>query len=300
MLQSAVEPAYLIYLHFYAACSVEMLARPLNPSSPYRVKLLQQARSHYHRASELIRTADESMSRSSRSSSAATTRSSQHTPSSSLSSHGSSEVSSFMGSIYSPEDTIVTKLSPPPPPAPRHPAKKRVTFDDPDHEPNNEPNTRPDSPTLGLDCFPHAAQSSDVGESPRARVLCSLPSTPEPPIEDNGNELAFSFIRERSIHRYCAILATLRIQLASYLASIDAQLSPHAPAAAGLRSRFSFSVPARAASPESSALGDEMRILELRARIERLRAAGWERPRFNAQRYQELCDNVITELSFDS
>ncbi|KAL2757629.1 hypothetical protein ACRALDRAFT_1068171 [Sodiomyces alcalophilus JCM 7366] len=305
---TAVEPAYLLYLHFYAACSVEMLARPLNPSSPYRIKLLQQARSHYHRASELIRTADESMSRSSRPSSAATSRSGQHTPSSSFSSHGSSEVSSYMGSIYSPDDAIVTKLSPPPPLVPRHPAKKRVTFDDSHHEPNDEPNyepnVRPDSPTLGLDCSPHAAQLPcktrhlpDASEQPRTRLLCSLPSTPEPPAEDGGAELAFSFVRERSIHRYCAILATLRIQLASYLASLDAQLTPYALAGAGVRSHFSFSMPARAASPESLTLDDEMRSLQLRARIERLRAAGWERPRFNAQRYKELCDSVLTELS---
>ncbi|ROT37460.1 hypothetical protein SODALDRAFT_361168 [Sodiomyces alkalinus F11] len=305
--QTAVEPAYLIYLHFYAACSAEMLARPLNPSSPYRVKLLQQARSHYHRASELIRTADESVSRSarsSRSSSAATSRSSQHTPSSSLSSNNSSEVSSCLGSMYSPEDTIVTKLSPPPRPLPRDAPKKRVTFDDSHDKSDSEPNIRPDSPTLGLNCTLHAVKSpaeacspSDIREQPRSRVLCSLPSTPEPPVEDDGGELSFSFIRERSIHRYCAILSTLRIQLASYLASIDAQLSPSVPATAGLRSRFSFSVPTRAASPEPLTSNDEMRAIQLRSRIERLRAAGWERPRFNARRYEELCDNVLSELS---
>lgn len=36
-----MEPAYLIYLHFYAAISMEMSARALHASSPYRTTVLR-------------------------------------------------------------------------------------------------------------------------------------------------------------------------------------------------------------------------------------------------------------------
>lgn len=45
---------YRIYLHFYAASSYEMGARPLSTSSPFRGQLLRDARSHYDRAALLL------------------------------------------------------------------------------------------------------------------------------------------------------------------------------------------------------------------------------------------------------
>lgn len=56
--QSKMEPLHLIYLHFYAASSFEMCARPLSHSSTYRTKLLHDAREHYDRAASLIQKAE--------------------------------------------------------------------------------------------------------------------------------------------------------------------------------------------------------------------------------------------------
>ncbi|EMR61536.1 hypothetical protein UCREL1_11529 [Eutypa lata UCREL1] len=50
---------YRIYLHFYAASSFEMGARPLSTSSPFRGQLLRDARSHYDRAAALIEATEE-------------------------------------------------------------------------------------------------------------------------------------------------------------------------------------------------------------------------------------------------
>jgi len=38
------------------------------------------------------------------------------------------------------------------------------------------------------------------------------------------------------------------------------------------------------------------RSVELKARIERLKADGWRRERFNGERYQLLADKAISEL----
>lgn len=41
---------------------------------------------------------------------------------------------------------------------------------------------------------------------------------------------------------------------------------------------------------------DELRKAELKARVERLRETGWKKERFEAQRYQNLCEQALAEL----
>ncbi|KAF9879810.1 hypothetical protein CkaCkLH20_02621 [Colletotrichum karsti] len=296
-----IEPAYLIYLHFYAASSFEMLSRPLNGMSPYKTMLLQQAREHYTKASDLSKAADETMSRSSRPSSAAT--SSMHSPSSSISSRASSRTwtnstafSSPTPSVCSVEDAV-NKLSQTTPPQ-----KKRVTFlDFPE-----EPIIRPDSPTLGFDFFlsapppepeprylpvlpeePEPADVEEEEEEEEEEEDIAKPPTPEPLNEDCD---VFDFVRERSVHRYCGLLSSLRSQITIHIAAVEDQLaSPPAPAAV----QDVVSLPARSATPE---LHDEMRSLDIKARIERLRQNNWQRRRFDAGRYEALRESVLAEL----
>lgn len=293
-----VEPAYLMYLNFYAASSAEMLARPLSPSSPYRVRLLHQARQSYGRADTLIQEADDSVCRLSRPSSAATT---------------SSSSSSCSGSLHSPSSSISSRTSTEPsfdePLAPalkprghvRAPSKKRVTFCD-------EPVIRPDSPTLGFDdlalrCPSRQADSGvyvpvtlqPAAAPPRPRharqsSLRSLAPTPELPVDDLDDDL--TFLRARSIHRYSSLLASLRAQIASHLSAIDADLA----AADAAPARMSFSLPSRAASPAPVAADGEPRSLDIQARIERLRASGWQRKRFDPRRYEHLREAALAEL----
>ncbi|GKT75869.1 hypothetical protein ColTof4_08292 [Colletotrichum tofieldiae] len=285
-----IEPAYLIYLHFYAASSFDMLSRPLNGTSPYRTMLLQQARDHYTQASDLSKAADESMARSSRPSSAAT--SSMHSPSSSISSRASSRTwtnstafSSPTPSVCSVEDAV-SKLSTNQPPQ-----RKRVTFCDVPEEPF----IRPDSPTLGFEDFLCSPQE------PEPRYLPVLPEEPEP--ADESEEMtkpptpeplnedcdAFDFLQERSIHRYCGLLSSLRSQIAVHIANVEEQLAAPSQTTISINS-----LPTRAATPE---LSDELRSLDIKTRIERLRQNNWHRRRFDARRYEALRESVLAELT---
>ncbi|KAK2005122.1 hypothetical protein LX36DRAFT_4369 [Colletotrichum falcatum] len=288
-----IEPAYLIYLHFYAASSFDMLSRPLKGNSPYRTMLLQQARNHYLQASGLSKTADENISRSSRPSSAAT--SSMHSPSSSTSSRASSRAWTHSTAFSSPTPSIcsvedaATKLSV------NH--KKRVTFCDIPEETFVRPEEsfiRPDSPTLGFEDYLCAPQE------PEPRYLPVLPEEPEPvdesedmmkpptpePLTDDCD--AFDFLQERSVHRYCGLLASLRSQIAVHIADVEERLAAPPPDTTDIGL-----LPARAATPE---LSDELRSLDIKARIERLRQNNWQRRRFDASRYEALRESVLAEL----
>ncbi|TDZ54860.1 hypothetical protein CTRI78_v005976 [Colletotrichum trifolii] len=296
-----IEPAYLIYLNFYAASSFEMLSRPLNGTSPYRTKLLQQAREHYTKASDLSKAADETMARSSRPSSAAT--SSMHSPSSSISSRASSRTwtnstafSSPTPSICSMEDAVA-KLAQQQSTSPQ---KKRVTFSDFPEVPiareepiivREDPHMRPDSPTLGFDDYLCAPMEPEPRYLPVLQELpepsdeseedVAKPPTPEPLSEDCD---AFDFLRERSVHRYCTLLSSLRSQISIHIAGVEEQL-----AAEGVTSPAD----GRSATPD---LNDELRTLDIRARIERLRQNNWERRRFDVGRYEALRETVLSEL----
>lgn len=144
-----MEPAYLIYLTFYAATSLEMCGRPLLPTSSYRTSLLQQAHSHYEKAASLIRTAEEAITSRSRSSSSASSVPSLHSPSGSVSSDGvptPTRPRARKSSLQREPRTGETKERP----------RKKVSFELPKDQSQwpfdlSEPIIRPDSPTLGFD-----------------------------------------------------------------------------------------------------------------------------------------------------
>lgn len=269
-----------------------MLSRPLNGASPYRTTLLQQAHHHYTQASDLSKAADETMSRSSRPSSAAT--SNMHSPSSSISSQASSRTWTNSTAFSSPTPSIcsvddaVAKLS-----STQPPQKKRVTFSDLPEEPF----IRPDSPTLGFNDFFFTVPERE------SRYLPVLPEEPEPaeetepenrvtaptpePLSDDCD--VFDFFQERSIHRYCGLLSSLQSQIAIHIANIQEQLAAPSHTVAAVNT-----LPARAATPE---LYDEMRSVDIKARIERLRQNNWQRRRFDASRYEALRESALAELA---
>ncbi|EGS19153.1 uncharacterized protein CTHT_0057780 [Thermochaetoides thermophila DSM 1495] len=160
-----VEPVYLIYLHFYAATSMEICARALPSTSALRTTLLQQARTHFDRASSLISSAEESIIRKARSGSAMSSRASSscHSPSSSVSSSRAwtpdTQVSSPTESICSCDEKNSSRkrskkvsFS-----LPRQQQQQQQNIQEPEPESETsypvtpEPMVRPDSPTLGFD-----------------------------------------------------------------------------------------------------------------------------------------------------
>ncbi|KAH6853667.1 hypothetical protein B0I37DRAFT_12626 [Chaetomium sp. MPI-CAGE-AT-0009] len=252
---SQVEPVYLIYLHFYAATSLEICARPLPSTAPLRATLLQQARTHFERASVLINAAEESVLRKFRPGSVGSSRgSSCHSPSSSISSRAwtpDTAVSSPTDSVYSMDDRIPKS----PRSHPRH--SKKVSFslpqNEPLHIPTSEPIIRPDSPTLGFDDgFYHSCISSPTPPEdlyPPApfkfqEIEMPLPTIPEHRQEeeeaeeeeralendtsadddadaDDEYDPKAAYQVARSVDRCCEHLAHLRAQLARHSTSLD-------------------------------------------------------------------------------
>ncbi|KAK0729063.1 hypothetical protein B0T21DRAFT_413166 [Apiosordaria backusii] len=298
--KSQIEPVYLIYLHFYAATSLEICARPLPSSSQVRTDLLHQARSHFNRASALINAAEESVVSKVRSSSSVSSRgSSCHSPSSSISSRAWTPETPTE-SVSSCEDLSGRDSSPK--------RVKKVSFSLPKEEPIQieipEPMIRPDSPTLGFDDFyfsspvlqqklpepPVSPKFQEVeyplhtiheSEDENENELPS-PSPSETSEEDDEN----TYMISQTVDRCCEHLSGLRKQLNRHSANLDQWLrSPQPPSlVATTRAR-------------SGSAAEELRMLDKQARIERLRKINWERRRFDPTRYEELCEEVMAELS---
>ncbi|KAK3995416.1 hypothetical protein QBC44DRAFT_25649 [Cladorrhinum sp. PSN332] len=288
--RSQVEPVYLIYLHFYAATSMEMCARPLPSNSPLRTHFLQEARTHFDRAATLINAAEESVLSKFRPGSVNSSRgSSCHSPSGSISSRSwtpDSRMSSPTESVCSFDD-LSSRLDSPK-------RVKKVSFSLPKEETIQipepihfaEPYIRPDSPTLGIDeYFQAGIAKQELPELPMLppspfkfqEVEWPLHTIPECDDEDllesSEEDDESTYMIARSVDRCCEHLSGLRTQLVRHAASLDESLSP------------------KAVSAEATQFMDKA------TRIERLRKIGWQRKRFNARRYEELCEAVMAELS---
>ncbi|ORY66230.1 uncharacterized protein BCR38DRAFT_465177 [Pseudomassariella vexata] len=297
---SNVEPLHLVYLHFYAASSFEMCARPLSQSSAYRTKLLRDAKHHYETADNLILKVQETTTvQETRSFSPSNSMtSSMHSPS--LSSSSASTVSTALSSprtsVFSPGDKteIVAK-----------PAKKKVSFSglpEPIEIPKpwqnwSEPYIRPDSPTLGWeeDYFLFGSQGSPApvvpAPGPEPAVIEEEPvpqeepetETPKVPLaagvsSPRPDEAKFdleAFLQTKNMIRFCAQLSALRNQVFWHRDAVNGLLAEHDD------------------TPETPAVPELPQDL---ARIERLRASGWQRKRFDSRRYEVLREQVLNEL----
>lgn len=284
------ETACLVYLRFYAASALELQVRSLHHTSPYRMKLLLQARDHYRAASDLAKE-DEATKRRPPSRS-----SSRHTPFGSDASFSTiSSRSSASLSISSLDSCLKS-------PGSRPKQKKRVAFCDvpsyePLHESTFEPFIRPDSPTLGFDdddwCVrqptpePPALYSAPLRPSSgKSQFPLPSPTNSEfSSIQDDDDNYfdtptaADSFLHARSVHHYCTVLASLQRQITSHLEWLERDL-------------------AAAENPQPpQILSEEMRSLELRSRIERLRANGWKRQRFDYRKYEALRERALEDIN---
>ncbi|KKF95746.1 hypothetical protein CFO_g1873 [Ceratocystis platani] len=287
---SQVEPIYVISLNFYAASALEANALSLPSSSAFRMSLLQKSRSHYLKTSDLLQDADDGTSESWRRLSVSTSSSSISTPISSLSrtwtpSMCSSSRSPSICSLEEPKDV----------PAP--PIKKRVTFSC-DLE---DPVIRPDSPTLGFDDF-LGRESPEPVIIPRVPMhITTMPPSalkqpkPASPASSAGSPIFEShsfFDSEIPVSRLCALLSSLRLEVASHLAAVEAMVSaPEQDRNVSTSASSGRSTPIEAFKDSS-----EMRSLDIKARIERLRSNNWKRRRFDAGKYRALAASALAEL----
>ncbi|KAK0631985.1 hypothetical protein B0T14DRAFT_420364 [Immersiella caudata] len=305
---SQVEPVYIIYLHFYGATSMELCARTLPPISPSRISLLRQARTHFDKAATLIDTAENSIVTRTRTGSVSSRSSSCHSPAGSISSRAATpdtRLSSPTNSVCSFEDLAKPQT---PTSTPNGKRVKKVSFSLPHEETIRipEPLIRPDSPTLGFDdeYFHNGAARQDLPEPPKAALKfreIELPLQLPPVAEAEPLQLIpedDSFLMARSVDRYCENLSGLRAQLTRHSASVDELLSGPKDSEAPRSLLLAAAETVRASSRLSNISdSDELRKVDRQARIERLRKNGWQRKRFDARRYEELCETVMSELA---
>jgi len=86
------------------------------------------------------------------------------------------------------------------------------------------------------------------------------------------------------VQRYNQLLTTLHLLISKHLTSI-VSYRRFLDTARDRENRFG-------ALSASKDMTEEEKL----ARIARGRASGWKRPRFNSQRYRELCDRALGEL----
>ncbi|KAM4054809.1 hypothetical protein HRG_005630 [Hirsutella rhossiliensis] len=261
-----VEPAYLVYLRFYAATALEAQASS-QPSRPRRIALLQQAQAHY-RAASLLAEQPLAPGLSRNSSPMPSLRSS--TASDLSWSPVSSRMSSPDPSFGWPDDGPKT-----PEPAPVK-AKKRVSFRD-----DVEPFIRPDSPTLGFESWPaptpsRPASPESILKQDKALSLNQMPPSAAPQLTRLVEVSDDPFVDASRSPRYHSLLDGLRHDMLARVAALDTTIA------------------ACQAEPVSK---HEEHAGDLKARAERLRTNGWRRPRFDAQRYQTLRENALADLA---
>ena len=171
---------------------------------------------------------------------------------------------------------------------------KKVSFSVPQDEFDfgfSEPMVRPDSPTLGMDFgyFPptNARQEvSEVSATKYQEVEFPLPTNTDNQQFENCDEDDETLNITKSIDRFRDQLHELREQLERHSANLDQQLEAMA------------TEPPKSPTRGPGGVGkEELRALDRQARIERLRKDGWQRKRFDTQRYEELCETVLAELT---
>jgi hypothetical protein len=255
---SEVETLHLVYLHFYAASSSEMYARPLSQSSTYRRKLLRDARDHYGLATALIKKADDEIVQ--KTGSASTNLFSPQLLSTSTSSSprsstiSNTSTSSSRTSVSSADDMAAKASRMRSSSTTKPKRKKKVSFSGlpdvieiPKLCDHNGPYIRPDSPTLGFeeDFFSPGPLKPEVPEQPRRQApavaevnaasprgrgneRAILPPLEESPMVHKTNEDRFdleAFIQAKSMKRVRAQLTDLRDQVSFHRDGVDALLA---------------------------------------------------------------------------
>lgn len=283
---------------------MEMCTRLWLGPNTHRDSLIRQARNHYDQAAVLIGNAEETVVSRSRSSSAMSSVSSLHSPSGSVSSRAWTPETAFSSptaSVCSSEDLIArsqqsqTMVDSPPP----RPARKKVSFELPQESAPTGPFIRPDSPTLGFDdeYFTSALFRTALPEVPQrpqtpecAQLDADVELTPRALkeqgdiLDSDRDHILDSFLMHSSEHRYCLHLSALKTQVSLHKASLDA-MSENQPSE-------NNELLIRAATPISV----ELRDLDKKARIARLRMSGWQRKRFDPRRYEALRMSALAEL----
>ena len=277
-----------------------MQVRGYHQNSSHRLEMLQNAQRHYKRAAVLATAERLVMHHRRNSRTTASSSSASHSPSSSIASVESTSTgmtspcpSDDLSPVHTKKSGFRNTSRPQTP-------VKRVAFQADFDDGLIALIERPDSPTLGCETTTERFSNSHQQTSP---VVSSMPNAPhslqetipkEPQYESSATEddpfsmldhcqtdpfeLHDPFKLARSTQRYLETLEGLDRQLKLHLSFVDDQIS-------------SAQRPAI-----STSMNQDLRKLDLQIRIERLRANGWQRKRFDAQKYETLRDNAMADM----
>jgi hypothetical protein len=175
--------------------------------------------------------------------------------------------------------------------------KKRVSFlvSSPEQE---DTEVESDTPGIGIDeatiidAFPRPP--TRLEPSLRNEDPFTLTTTAQAESESPKNEDTMAmYLLTLSITRYRSHLTSLSTQLKFHISSIHAQISLLNYARKGRRSGVSF---ADGGNGLDGLERKEMKKVEIRERIRRLKEGGWRRERFEGERYRVLCQMALEEV----
>ncbi|KAI4229960.1 MAG: hypothetical protein L6R36_000469 [Xanthoria steineri] len=265
------------YLHFYAAICHESIGQALHDLSDAKVASLIQSRESYKAAANSLPVANAS-------------RLSWEddvmfeTPNSPGTPWFQSPIKSRIVKYQCASPTLASKFQFRPARASRE---------------SMEPSSLHIHKNLQINSFPITPPRSRPARSHQADFRHSPPQTPPPSKARNsivlspGSRLSvtfsassFTWLHQRSTERYNSHVAEFSSMLQWHIASVE-------NAIASVRDIQSNRQVKRLAS---FGVNPEALAVDLRVRIARLKANGWERKRFAPERYQELCAKALAEL----
>lgn len=285
-------PLHVACLHFYAALSEEAIARQMHSMSLAKIQTLQHAKSSFEKATSSLPILD--------------TRNvinDSCSPDSVSEADDSVSLEDSVSSIGSPHlvDSVRTKsreLSAPPSPTtdtlkplPLQISKhvqsgstsfkeKRAFFEAKLYSSKRTPSisTLPKSPVSEK---PSPAPSPSMGPLGACHTPHLKPKT----------SLYSSIPRVQSLahERYIKQLQDFAQTLTKHVCSVDEAIAATQEAQANGRRRL-------IKERKSRSNEDEEEVMDLQTRIARLKAKGWIRERFMPERYQKLCERVLSEL----
>ena len=264
---------YITYLSFYAAISSEALARGAHPSSNTRLQSLEQARTLYEAAKRAL--APPALVLGVQDINELNDNPDQHytdpetTESDDASTDGRSK-STPSSACYSSSslqsDGYIADTLFPKPPSIRSTVSS--TFED----------------KLNLE-----SEGADAHLSPRLSVYHDRDALPSPvqfQVRQQSLGCTEIWLRDRSTELYNMYLADFEALLLQHVEKIEVLIT---------------AVKALRASKHTRALDihrddEDDRRVDLAERIQRLKATGWSRPRFDPSRYDDLCEQALAEL----
>lgn len=261
-------PLHATYLYFYSALSIEGMARSTRNLSALKIPTLKLAKAAYEAAASSLPAAeyatDDDLFRDSdalteRSMSTFDASRKIFSPSlSRSSSHVRSSSASSMISNYSTDDyQDVEKPSP-------------LCI--------NKPTSSHPTPTGGINEQP----------TPVSRTIPSSPASASRPSSITFSASASAWLKSRARDRYNAHLISFAEMLTAHIEVVNNLI----------RSAEDIQNNRHTAKRIISPLADdEARAEDRRARIAKLRERCWQRERFSADRYMDLCAKALSELS---